>query len=51
VTPEATIDISGTALEHAVNWDAEVEVASNIASSLNYGGTHNCWPQKVDIMP
>ncbi|OQE15068.1 hypothetical protein PENFLA_c034G04575 [Penicillium flavigenum] len=33
-------DISGAALEHAVNWDTEVEVASNLASSLDYGGTH-----------
>lgn len=33
-------DTSGPALEHAVNWDTEVEVASNLASSLDYGGTH-----------
>jgi hybrid polyketide synthase/nonribosomal peptide synthetase ACE1 len=34
-------DLSRPTLEEEVNWDTEVEVATNLGSSLNYGGTHN----------
>ncbi|OQE05273.1 hypothetical protein PENVUL_c026G08771 [Penicillium vulpinum] len=33
-------DISRPAIERDVNWDTEVEVTSDLASSLNHGGTH-----------